>query len=485
MVVLGLAFMVAAAPSLDPTFVAAFRAGTLTSAQVETQVPSDRAAVVFFLLQLSATLAGGATPASGANTPSSTVPPYAKPKAPPRRKPRGGQEGHKGHSRQPPVHIDRHETHQLPQCPTCGSELKPTGRKRTRIIEDIPDDLKTETVEHTIHRAWCPCCQKQVEPKVPDALPKCTLGHRTTVFAAWLYYGLAVTISQIVAVFNCHLRMAITAGGLLQMWHRQADIFGPWYEQIHRQCLDAGVLHADETGWRVEGETWWLWCFSTSDATCYQLDRSRGHPALEQFFTEAFEGVLVTDFWAAYDAIGRLHQKCWPHLLRDLKEVNNGPENGDDWPTFYKRLRRVYGDAIRLAAARPTLPTAAFDLKLAKLQGRMVDLATTDWQNPHAQRLAKRLFKYGDDLLTFVEIEGVPSDNNHAEREIRPAVLMRKASYGSQSERGAETRAILMSIFRTLKRRGHNPLSTMANALRHYTTTGQLPPLPEKVASEG
>ncbi|MSR55588.1 MAG: hypothetical protein EXS09_20240, partial [Gemmataceae bacterium] len=83
---------------------------------------------------------------------------------------------------------------------------------------------------------------------------------------------------------------------------------------------------------RVEGETWWLWCFNTRDATDYMLDRSRCHPALDKFFVEEFSGVLVSDFWVAYDAVGRLHHKCWPHLLRDLKEVHEGTENGDDWP---------------------------------------------------------------------------------------------------------------------------------------------------------
>ena len=70
------------------------------------------------------------------------------------------------------------------------------------------------------------------------------------------------------------------------MWHRLAGVLGPWYEQIHRHCLDAGVLHADETGWRVEGRTWWLWCFATTDATFYLIDESRGHPALDQFFVD-------------------------------------------------------------------------------------------------------------------------------------------------------------------------------------------------------
>ena len=193
--------------------------------------------------------------------------------------------------------------------------------------------------------------------------------------------------------------------------------------------------------------------------------------------------MLVSDFWAAYDAVGRLHQKCWPHLLRELKGVDDGTENGGDWPDFARRLRRLYGDAIRLTAARDHLSADAYGLRHAKLQARMLALALTEWTNPHARRLAKRLLKYGEYLLTFVEFAGVPADNNQAEREVRPAVLMRKASYGNQSERGAATRAVLMTVYRTLKRRGHDPLQVLTTALRTYAATGELPPLPEKIGS--
>ena len=321
--------MTPVAPILDSTVIAAFRSGTLTTEQAEAVLPRDRAAAVFFLLQLSTAL-GSPVPAGGAHTPSGTVPPYAKPSAPPRRKKRGAVPGHPGAARARPEQVDRHESHQLPACPTCGGELTRTGRTRTRVVEDIPDDLRPEATEHTIHRDWCPCCRKQVEPQVPDALPNCTLGNRTVVLSAWLHYGLGVTTRQIVDVFNGHLRLPITDGGLTQMWHRLAHVVGPWYEQIHRHCLDAGVLHADETGWRVEGRTWWLWCFTCADATYYLIDESRGHPALDQFFVEEFGGVLVTDFWAAYDAVGRAKQKCWPHLLRELTEVDAGPDNSGD-----------------------------------------------------------------------------------------------------------------------------------------------------------
>jgi transposase len=473
-------------PSLDPAFVAAFRAGTLTATQVEAALPQDRGAVIFLLLQLSVNLAGPTgSPAATAHQPSGSVPPYQKPPTPPRRKKRGAVNGHPGACRPRPDTIDHHQTHQLPACPTCGGRLTRTGRKRTRIVEDIPEDLTPEVTEHTIHRDWCPCCKKQVEPPVPDALPGCTLGNRTVALSAWLHYGLGTTTRQIVEVFNGHLQLTITDGGLTQMWHRLAAVFGPWYEALHRHCLDAGVLHADETGWRLEGQTWWLWCFATTDATFYLIDESRGHAALDQFFVEEFAGVLVSDFWAAYDAVGRTKQKCWPHLLRELTEVDAGSEAGDDWPAFAKRLRRVYGDAIRLELSRGVRSTDEYNGKLSLLHGRITELAVGDWGNTHARRLAKRLHKYGGELLTFVEFEGVPSSNNHAEREVRPAVLMRKASYGNQSEAGAWTRAVLMSVLRTLKKRGLDPLQTILDALRNYATTGTMPPLPDKVSSKG
>lgn len=80
-------------------------------------------------------------------------------------------------------------------------------------------------------------------------------------------------------------------------------------------------------------------------------------------------------------------------------------------------------------------------------------------------------------LFTFLDFEGVPPDNNHAKRQIRPAVLMRKTSYANGSDAGAETLAILMSVFRTLKLRGMNTTDAIVKALRFWLTTGELPTL--------
>ena len=322
---------------------------------------------------------------------------------------------------------------------------------------------------------------------MPDALPACTLGHHAVTLSAFLHYSLGTTTRQVVDVFNAHLQLPISDGGLTQMWHRLAETLKPWYEEIRDDCLQSAVLHADETGWSRNGTLVWLWCFCTARATYYMIDESRGHAALDKVFAEEFNGVLVTDFWRAYDAVEvRMNQKCWAHLLRELTAVDerpNGPR--DDWIDFARKLRRIYTDAAKLAAAGDATPRDERDAKLCRLHGRMTELAHADWTQPDARRLAARLRKDGEALLTFAEFPDVPATNNRAEREIRPAVVMRKVSYGSASARGAATRAILMSIYRTLKSRGLDPLAETRQALADLAKTNQLPPLPDKITSAG
>ena len=107
------------------------------------------------------------------------------------------------------------------------------------------------------------------------------------------------------------------------------------------------------------------------------------------------------------------------------------------------------------------------------------------WKDADAKRLVKRLRKYRDQLFTFLDHEGVPADNNRGEREIRPAVIIRKNSLCNRSDKGANMQAVMMSVYRTLKLRGLDPIATVARALREYIETGKLPPLPAPVTSRG
>jgi transposase len=459
----------------------------LTEQQAREIYRQGEEAVVFALLTLAHRVAepDAATPATVTpTTPSAMIPPYLKTNPGGRRKRPGRKDGHPGARRTTPD-PNRHVAHRLESCPECHGPLTRTKQTRTRLTEDIPEAITPVVTEHTIHRDWCPHCRKAVEPVVTDALPGATLGHRTLVLSAWLHYGLGNTLAQIVAVFNHHLTLKVTPGGLIQMWYRLQAILFAWYLEIQAQALGSAVLHGDETGWRVDGKTHWLWCFTTTDLTYFMIDRSRGSPALRKFFQDEFAGTLVTDFWGAYNKIVcARRQTCLVHLLRELKTVDKYGRPGPNWPAFAKKLRRLLGDAIRLKKREDT-PIEEYTSRRARLSVRLDELIDTQWEDKDAQRLIKRLRRHRDDLLTFLDEPEVPFDNNHAERAIRPAVMIRKNSFGNRSDRGADAQAVLMSVYRTLQQRGHAPLQTVVTSLTAYLKTGKLPPLPAKATATG
>jgi transposase len=453
----------------------------LTAEEARTIYARGKEAVIFALLELAAQLRrsqGQCAAVSSPATPSGMKPVHQKPNTPKRRKKPGRKPGHEGSRRPPPERIDEHKEHRAACCPHCQGRLTRCEQTRTRYTEDIPADIQPVVTEHTIHRDWCPHCRKSVEPRVPDALPGSQIGNRVLALSAWLHYGQGQTLDHIVEVFNCHLHFKLTAGGLVQQWYRLQEILYPWYEQLHREALDAAVLNADETGWRVNGKGHWLWCFTTPRLTYYLIDRRRGKPVVARFFRNAFRGTLVTDFWGPYNAVVcGARQVCLAHLLRDLEHVERYKSPSPQWPEFAKKLRRLVRDGIRLSRWEDReLPEYA--TRRTRLHARLDELMATPWEDAQARRLLKRFRRHRDDLFTFLDDPAVPFDNNAAERAIRPAVIIRKNSYGNRSVRGADTQAALMSIYRTLKQRGHDPLTTITTGLAEYLKTGKLPSLP-------
>lgn len=463
----------------------------LTAEQAKAIYALGEQAVVFALMTQAKVIAEiqastvAPTAASDPSCPSGQIPVYQKPTVHSRKNKPGRKKGHLGICRKPSDHFDRTEDHRATHCPDCGTPLTVCSSVRDRYIEDIPEGIKVQVTRHQIHRDFCPRCRKMVEPKVPDALPNATIGNRLLVMSAWLHFALGNTISQILSVFNFHLQLQISSGGLVQMWHRLGDILEAWYDEIAHQIVQSSVLHGDETGWRLDGKTAWLWCFTSRSGTLFTIERSRAGPVVLKFITDQFGGVLVSDFWGAYNVLTCVKQKCLVHLLRDLERVEQYKDTGQDWAAFAKKLRRLIRDAIRLRKRLETLDPTTYARRCKQIDKRLDLFIRKAWVNKEARRLIKRLRRHQQELFTFLSDPEVPFENNFAERMIRQAVIMRKNSYSSRSQRGAETQAILMSVFTTLKQRGLNPMHTLEQALRTYITTGKLPTLAEFSASKG
>ncbi len=155
-----------------------------------------------------------------------------------------------------------------------------------------------------------------------------------------------------------------------------------------------------------------------------------------------------------------------------------------EWQAFAKKLRRLLRDGIRLRK-RPDFAPGKFQSRVDRLNARLAKLAAKEHLDGDTRRLTKRLRKHAEYIFTFLDYDHVPHDNNFGERQIRPAVILRKNSQSNRSDRGAATQAVLMSVYRTLRLRGLNPTKTIVDALKTYLITGQLPPLPDETIADG
>jgi transposase len=300
-----------------------------------------------------------------------------------------------------------------------------------------------------------------VYAKVTDALPNAMVGLRVIVFTAWLHYLVGMSVSNIVKLLGIVADFSITAGGLTQAWKNLATSLEPLYDDIGQKVRNAAVLHADETGWRINGNTHWLWCFATKTLCYYVIDKTRGSPLIKRVLGTIFSGILICDFWGAYNKISTLaKQRCFYHLFTELDKVAK-KKPSTAWKAFSKKLSRLLMDALRLSEKKGELASGTYHRRTNKLHTRLQQLIEATYADNDAKRIQKRLKRHRHELFTFLEFDNVSPYNNHAEQQMRKPVITRKISQQNRSDQGAKTHAILMTLFKSAELQKLNPVEAV------------------------
>lgn len=294
------------------------------------------------------------------------------------------------------------------------------------------------------------------------------------VLTAWLHYLVGVSVNNLVKTVSVFSSLKVTAGGLTQTWKKLAFLLEPLYDEIGRKVSQSAVLSADETGWRLNGITHWLWAFATPTFCYYRIAKSRASPVVKEVLGRFFQGILICDFWGAYNKIRALaKQRCFYHLFTELVKVDQH-NTSSGWKAFRKKLSRLLKDAVRLSEKHNRVRPEAYHRLKQRLDRRLNQFLASPYQDRDSKRLLKRLKRHRNELFTFLGYEGVSPYNHHAEQQMRPPVLTRKVSQQNRSDDGAKTQSILMTLFRSAQLQGHNPveiiLSSAKNALEARST---------------
>jgi transposase len=366
-------------------------------------------------------------------------------------KKRGPPKGHKGTSRKRPDRVDRTVILQLDACPDCGGELSEL-EPRERYVEDIIPAALFVT-KYVIKQGYCKSCDKIVYPEVPEVIDNCHFGIHFLLYITYLRFVLNLPYNKMVALLNDTYGANVSEGTLVNYIKKAAEIFGAEYRRIKREMKKLNC-HYDDTGQRIAGENKWLWVFIAKEAVFYHTNKSRSKKVVIKILGEDYDGVTVQDFYPSYDGAPGVKQKCWAHLLREVRGLTEKKSPPPGAKEFYKALKAIYDSAKESVKHLTTAEERERHHRL--YVEKLENLAKQDYEHHDIKRLAKRCLKYSHELFTFILVPDIESTNNVAERALRPCVVQRKIWGCHRTMEGAKHRDTIMSVMGTMKLQGKN-----------------------------
>ena len=331
--------------------------------------------------------------------------------------------------------------HKLDVCPTSGKQLGEPIGFRVKTMIDLPNK-PIMTIEHRFMQYISPTTGEIIEAK--NDLPNNIYGK-----------NLQSVVIMLKNLTNSHLKIAdfLKELGAPSFSHRTVQniamkyIFAlePMQKNILAELKKESYIHADETGFREDGKNGYVWGVFTKLNAIFVASRSR-HAKHFKKITRNYEGIIVVDGYGGYNYYP-LKQRCWVHLIREFKDLAKLDQEID---FQFRRLLILYEKLSELNTGPPN------EKEIAKAKWDLADIITCLEPISGTRKLRKYITNGGDDWFTALYHEGVPLHNNHAERELRSVVLLRKTIGCYRNWKGKRWIDIVLSVLHTWKLQGQN-----------------------------
>ncbi len=395
----------------------------------------------------------------GSSTPSSKVP--VKPNAAVEQADRAGgaKAGHPGHGRQTVPLAEAQRVERVPaaqRCPDCGGPLQDKGTQARSVIDVQP--LRRQTVHYQLEQKYCPGCRRRVAARAPGVLGRNLLSNRLLAHVAVQHYVHGVTLGHLES------QLQVGYGTLVGALHQLARRLEPACAQLVEEYRRAPVKQADETGWRTDGHNGYAWLFCTDKLSLYRFRQSRSAQVAQQVLgSRPLPGVLVVDRYHGYNRVPCALQYCYAHLLREVEDLEKEFPDQAEVQRFAGELAPLLARAMHLPGFKLSRAQFREQARQTRLEIKLVTQAPA--QHPGIQKIQNLFREKAKRFYHWTKDPKIPADNNRSERELRPLVIARKIGFGSQSEAGARTREVLMSVLHTLRKRTDELLSAFQQAL--------------------
>lgn len=386
-------------------------------------------------------------------------------------------------SQEPPVDVPVAET----SCPFCGGRMEPEEPEQASVSDMAPAP-QPEVGLFRVHVCRCSKCGRKTRGKHPDVAADQygatahRVGPRIKAMAHSLHYGHGIPVRRLPAILREMTGIGITQSALTQDALKQSEsAVGAAYHQLRQQVRHAPVTYTDDTGWRIGGDGAYLMAFDTDQQTVYQIRRQHGNQQVRELIPADYAGTLVTDRFSSYEAeeLAAVEQhKCLSHLLRNVSEVVETKTGRAK--TFGCELKTLLQNANQLWRQQRdgAVTGGGFAGRAEQIEQDLTYLLRPRrLRDADNQRLLDGIGLQHDQqrVLNFLYNPEVEPTNNRAERALRPAVIARKVSHCSKTQRGAEAFAAFTSVARTAVKTGS---ASVADVFHRLMANGTDPPGP-------
>ena len=408
----------------------------------------------------------------GSSTPSSQVP--IKANTANAKKPRGAKVGHRGFGRKAfsvseADRVERVDTIVGDVCPLCGGLLEDKGDEARSVLDLHP--VKAQRVVYVQNKKWCRRCRKTFRGEVPGVLPRNLYSNQLMATATTMHYLHGIPLARV-----CE-QVGVGDGSLMDIFHRMGRLFSGVVPRLTEQYRQAPVKHADETGWRTNGKNGYAWLFATLKISIFLFKKTRSSSVPRAVFgTEQLPGTLVVDRYNGYNKMPCHIQYCYSHLLREVQDLEKEFPDHSEIKAFVSTVAPLL--ALAMALRGQSLSDAQFLEKASELKSQIKAAMEAPAQHLGIVRIQDIFTAQEGRLYHWAENRDIPADNNLAERDLRPTVIARKVSFGSQSDAGAHTRSILMTVVHTLRKRGEDVAARLTYTLDELAKDMSKDPFP-------
>lgn len=408
--------------------------------------------------------------------PPSSDPPWKRPEQRQGGRKRGGQPGHRGHKRE---QLEPTEVVDLkpPSCSGCGGALVGSDERPSRHqVVEIPE-ISARVTEYRFHSLSCASCGIVTRPAWPAEIPRGAFGPRLQAMVATCSGAFHLSKRNTQELLRDFFGVQLSLGSVCNLEQATSRALAPAYAEAMASVRTSQRANVDETGWFERAGRCFLWTVRTPRVTFFAIRKHRSQEVARDLL-EGFPGILGTDGFNAYHFFsGARRQFCWAHLIRQFRGLLLYEEEERQLGTkLLSVTERVFALWHR-RRRKPRLKRACFLAQMAPLRLELNVLLRQGANLPSqkASGMCRTLLRHEPSLWVFLGPKSVEPTNNAAERALRPAVLWRKRSFGTDSLLGSRFVERVLTAVASLRAHGANVfqflVTTCAAAL-----AGQRPP---------